>query len=240
MKRGDQIKQKAVKLIPRHHHFDLNNLTNVNVQSPQPETQYYHYFISVIFPLHTPTQTPKESRGKPTCQFNLDTAPFRDPLTKPIFPLRLPFWRTANTLTHFLTEQMCNVTTSHSSAPALVVLCKCLSWIWWWIYFSIQLSSGTVKSITLYKADTESYFIRELWHYNLYQTHKMGGGGSQVLCSESSKHVADEISETVMVEKSKCAQLERTRRLHKSKGARKSWCKSKPSKTTLLPLAWGE
>ncbi len=35
--------------------------------------------------------------------------------------------------------------------------------------FQYESSSGTVKSITLYKADTESYFIRELWHYNLYQ-----------------------------------------------------------------------
>lgn len=41
--------------------------------------------------------------------------------------------------------------------------------------FTFQYNSGTVKSITLYKADTEFYFIRELWHCNLYQTHKMGG-----------------------------------------------------------------
>lgn len=122
---------------------------------------------------------------------------------------------------------------------ALVVLCKCLSWIWWWIYFSIHLTSSTVKSITLYKADTESYFIWELWHYNLYQTHKMGGGG-HILCSGSSKHIAGEITETVMGEKSKCAQLEQMRILHKSKGARKSRSKSKPSKTTLLLLASGE
>lgn len=36
--------------------------------------------------------------------------------------------------------------------------------------FQYKSSSGTVKSITLYKADTESYFIRELWHYNLHQS----------------------------------------------------------------------
>lgn len=99
---------------------------------------------------------------------NLVTALFRDS-TKPIFSLRLPFVTTANTLTHFLTEQICNFTTSHSSATAFHFLCKCLCWIWRWIYFSIRLL-GTVKSTTLYKADTESYLIRELWHYNLYQS----------------------------------------------------------------------
>lgn len=155
--KGNKIKQQSVKLIPMHHCHALNHFDN------RKNSLCKNAILSLSLPFYCTlrqiqTQTPKESWYKPTCHFYPGYSTLQGPLTKPIFSLRLPIWHTANTLTHSLTEQMCNVTTSHSSATALYFLCRCLGWKWWWIYFSIQVSSSTVKSITLYKADTESLF----------------------------------------------------------------------------------
>ena len=82
------------------------------------------------------------------------TALIRAPLTKLIFSLRFSFWRNTNTLTHFLTGKMFNVTTSHSSGTALCFLCKCLSWIW--DGFSFQN-----------KSPPSLYSLSEMWQYKL-------------------------------------------------------------------------